>query len=90
MFITFKSSISHEYWNAIQTKDIPRAVKVIKEIDAPFVELLLSFPEGFDAGFHASAELLGVYKRWRRRPFADLSEENMEKLADFLKSKSIL
>lgn len=90
MFITLKPSISHEYWSAIQAKDISRAAKVIRELDAPFVELLLSLPEGFDAGFHAAAELLGIYERWRRKPFANLNEEGMERLADFLKEKAIL
>jgi hypothetical protein len=39
---------------------------------------------------HAAFELAGIYKRWRRKPYYSLNDQEMEALADFLKKLTLL
>ena len=93
-FITFKPSITHEYWDAIQAGDVKRAAQVIEKYDWPFFDFIGHHignkNGGFDAGIHGTMELFGIAKRWRRKPYYSLNDEEMERLKDFLKSASIL
>ena len=89
-FITFKPSIAHEYWKAIEENDKSRAIAIIRDYDMPFFDFIFTFPGGFDACIHGCYELFGITGRWRRRPFYTLNDGEMERLADFLKKKNIL
>ena len=93
-FITFQPGITHEYWDAIQAGDVKRAAQVIQKYDWPFFDFIRhhlgSSNGGFDAGMHGTMELFGIAKRWRRKPYYSLNDEEMERLKDFLKSRSIL
>ena len=89
-FITFKPEITHKYWQAILTDDMATAVEVIERYDIPFFDYTLALTGGFDAGVHGTLELFGVTQRWRRNPYYSLSDEEMEKLADFYRSLGLL
>jgi len=89
-YISFKPEITHRYWSAIENNNLKEAVKVIKEYDMPFFDLIESFTGKFDAGIHGTLELFGIAKRWRRKPYYSLNNEEMERLADFLKQKGLL
>jgi len=56
----------------------------------PFFDLIGQLPGGFDSGMHGKMELFRIAKRWRRKPYYSLNDEEMERLADFFKSKSLL
>ncbi|MDD5678458.1 MAG: dihydrodipicolinate synthase family protein [Kiritimatiellae bacterium] len=84
-FMTFKPDVAHNYWNAIQKNDIPGAVKIIEKIDYPFFEFLVSMRGGFDAVMHGVGEVFGLSKRWRRKPFYSLNDEEMEKTRQFFR-----
>lgn len=89
-FITFKPEITHRYWQAIVAGDIATAVEVIEQYDLPFFDYTGALKGGFDAGVHGTLELFGVAQRWRRNPYYSLSDEEMEKLADFHRGLGLL
>ena len=92
-FITFQPRVAHDYWNAVQGQNMETARRIMKEIEFPFWDCLHSLPGGGvgkDGAIHAVYELYGITKRWRRSPYHNLDNEEMEKLADFLKSKGLL
>ena len=88
-FITFKPDIAWHYWQAIETDDIEVATAVIRDYDMPFFDYITKVEGSFDAAMHGIYELFGLAKRWRRPPYHSLTDEQMEQLAEFLKSKNI-
>ena len=89
-YARFKPEIAHRYWNAIENNNLKEAVKVIKEYDMPLFDLIGSFTGKFDAGIHGTLELFGIAKRWRRKPYYSLNDEDMERLTDFFKQRKLL
>ena len=89
-FITFKPSITHDYWKAVKKGDIAKATEIVRRYDIPFFDYVLKLPGSCDAGIHAAMELAGIMPRWRRPPYYDLSEEEMDKLKAFLKKLGVL
>jgi dihydrodipicolinate synthase/N-acetylneuraminate lyase len=88
--IVYKPEITRRYWTAIQAGDHAQAARVVREADMPFFEVLMRCKGGFDAAMHALGELTGIYGRWRRAPYYDLSDAEMEELADTLRRIGVL
>jgi 4-hydroxy-tetrahydrodipicolinate synthase len=84
-FATLHPAVTAKYWSAIERGDRDTALAVVREIDAPYFDHLMTYTGGFDAGMHGMMELAGLCGRWRRKPYYSLSDEEMEKLADFRK-----
>lgn len=84
-FASLRPQIAARYWSAVQRDDRQAALNVIAEIDAPFFEHVMTYPGGFDAAMHGAMEIAGLCKRWRRAPYHSLSDEEMDRLAGFLK-----
>ncbi len=89
-FLTFKPEIAWRYWKAWTAGDVPGAVGVIRDYDMPFFDAISGLTGGFDAGMHGVLELYGLAKRWRPRPYHNLTDADMERLADFFKSKKLI
>ena len=89
-FLSFKPEIAHNYWNAFVSGDMKTAVRIVEEIDMPFFDFIGKSRGGFDAAVHGMAELYGLAGRWRPNPYYSLNDEEMELLAEFLKSKALL
>ena len=89
-FMRFKPEIAWRFWRAIESKDLPAARDIIGVYDMPYFDLVGKFPGGFDAGIHASYEIFGLAKRWRRPPYYSLNDEETETLAVFFREKSLL
>ena len=92
-FITFQSSVTHAYWKAIETNNLEIVRQIMRDIELPFWDFLHLLPGtgvGKDGAIHPVYELYGITERWRRNPYYNLNDEEMEKLADFLISKSLL
>ncbi len=89
-FISFKPEIAWRYWNAIQAGDLDAAVEVIHDYDMPLFDYIIGVEGSFDAAMHGIGELYGTTKRYRRPPYHSLTDAQMEKLAEFLKSKGLL
>jgi len=83
-FLSFKPEITHSYWSAIQSNNFAAAASIIQDYDHPFFDLLKSSPGGFDAALHGVMELFGIYSRWRPAPYYNLSDLEMEALANRL------
>ena len=49
------------------------------------MDYIMKLAGGFDAGFHGVLEICGIAKRWRRPPYYSLSDEEIERLAAFLR-----
>jgi 4-hydroxy-tetrahydrodipicolinate synthase len=89
-FIQFKPSVAMDYWEAIQKEDWGRARDIISTYDMPYFDFVIGLRGGFDAGIHGVLELFGIARRWRRKPYHTLNDEEMERLAGFFKLKSLL
>jgi len=89
-FITFKPEIARKYWNAIKESDLKTAIGVIKEFDYPFFEVIRNLTGGFDAGIHGIMEIFGLAKRWRRKPYYSLHDDEMDKLRQFFREKKLV
>ena len=87
---SFNTDISTAYWQAIQSNDIASAVKIITSQDMPLFKYLLTLEGGFDAGMHGMLELYGLAKRYRRKPYYTMSDEQLEKLKVFLIDTKLL
>jgi 4-hydroxy-tetrahydrodipicolinate synthase len=89
-FVNLNPAISQAYWNGITSGNLPAAVKVMMEQDIPFFDFVVSMTGGFDAAMHGMLELYGLAGRWRRKPYHTIEDEELNKLAEFLKSKKML
>jgi 4-hydroxy-tetrahydrodipicolinate synthase len=89
-FITFKPDIAKAYWNAIHSGNLLEASNIIRDYDIPYFNFISKLQGGFDAGMHGVYELFGIAKRWRRKPYYSLNEEEMEKLSEFFRQKALL
>ena len=90
LFATFKPELSARYWKAIESMDWVSARKIIADYEFLADEHLTGLRGGWNAGLHAMFELYGIAKRWRRKPYTSLDDQEMEKLADFLRRKHLL
>jgi len=90
VFSSIKPRVAHDYWNAVQAGNLADAKDVIARYDMPFFDFARTLTGGYDAGIHGALELFGVAKRWRRKPNYSLNDEEMERLAEFFKERSLL
>ena len=89
-FIKFKPAITQAYWQAVQAEDWNRVRDIVKIYDLPYFDFIMGLTGGFNAGIHGTLELFGVAQRWRRKPYYSLNDEEMERLAGFMKEKGLL
>ena len=89
-FIHFKPSVMREYWQAIEARDLNRAMGVIREYEMPVCNFWAGLSGGVNAGIYGTFELFGYVERWRRPPYHSLTDEEMERLAGFFQSKGWL
>ena len=89
-FVTFRPSVTSEYWSAVQRGDWESAGKVVSDHDRPLMDYIGKLPGGFDAGIHGILELCGIAGRWRRKPYYSLNDAEMEQLQDFVKGRGWL
>lgn len=89
-FVSFNSSITHLYWDAVEQGAWTDAAKVITDHDWPFFDYLLELQGGFGAGIHGILEIFGIAERWRRPPYYSLSDSELEELKGFCQSRGWL
>jgi len=89
-FSTFRPDIAQRYWQALEGNDIDAASRIVKDIDMPMFDVLLESPGGFDAAIHGMLELFGLAQRHRRRPYHTLTDEEMARLAEQLRTLQLL
>jgi 4-hydroxy-tetrahydrodipicolinate synthase len=90
-FSLFKPAIAQDFWRAVQANDRGRMRESIRVYDMPFFDFVLTqFPVAFTPGMLGTLELFGICGRWNRPPCYTLTDEEMERLADFFKSLHLL
>ncbi len=89
-FVSLVPKVAWEYWNAIKKNDIPVAVRVIREIDVPYFSFADSVAGGFDATEHGMLEIVGIAKRWRRKPYYSVNDADMERIREFCRKHSLI
>jgi len=89
-FITFRPSVAHAYWRAVTARDGSAAREVIARTDMPFFEHLMNLRGGFDAGMHGAMELFGITERWRRPPYASMTDAELDAMRAFFQSHGLL
>lgn len=88
--LIYKPDIAHRYWNAITAGDYDTAAAIVRDFDMPMFDALLPLPGSFDAGMHAWGELCGIYGRWRRAPYYNLTDAEVDALAQKLDKLGLL
>lgn len=88
--ISLQPAIAHAYWAAVSMNNLTEARRIIRDYDNPFFELVMGLPGGFNAGIQAVLELKGIAKRWRRKPYYSLSDQELEALAQGLTQLGLL
>ncbi|RAV11484.1 dihydrodipicolinate synthase family protein [Paenibacillus contaminans] len=83
MYMRFKPDIAHQYWAAVQANDIREAARIVNVYDISFMDTVAELGSDFDAVIHGAMELFGVAERWRRPPYNNLTDDQMEKLKLF-------
>lgn len=87
LFSTFNPDIARKYWDAIKADRMDEAMIYVTDYDMPVMEYIIGLEGGFDAGMHGMLEIVGLGNRYRRLPYHTLTDSQMDKLRDFLKSK---
>ena len=82
--------IAWQYFNAVQDRDFQTAWIIVREIETPLRELLNTFEGGFNTAVHGMAELYGLSARYLPAPYHTMTDEQMERLADSLRSMNML
>ena len=91
-YINFAPSVAHLFWNSIKSGDLHEAAKIVYKYEISYNNFKSSFNvsgisgrtlAGADAFYHGALEIFGIFERWRRPPYYNLSDAEMEKLKDF-------
>jgi dihydrodipicolinate synthase/N-acetylneuraminate lyase len=90
MFMSFKPEIEHRYWRAVEARDMESMRSVYRDYEVPIFDFMRKLPGEFDAAIHGTLELFGVSKRWRRKPYYSLNDQEMESLADLYRGLGLL
>ncbi|WP_167859785.1 dihydrodipicolinate synthase family protein [Paenibacillus cymbidii] len=83
MYMRFKPEIALRYWRLVQAGNTREAAAIVRDYDIALIEFGTGLGVDFDAVIHGSLELFGIARRWRRLPYNNLTDEQMEKLKAF-------
>lgn len=89
-FFMFKPEVSKKFYNAVQLNELEKAKEIVDKYEKNLKNIMLSFPGGMDAIIRGVFELAGVIYRWRRKPYYNLDDGEMEKLKDMLDRYGLL
>ena len=86
----FRPDISRAFYDACRRQDALEVRRIIRDYDIPYFDLLVKQPGGFDAGIHATMELFGFGTRYRRAPYGNLTDADMEVFRQGLRDLNLL
>ena len=89
-YLMFKPTIAQKFWEAVASGDAAAARQVVAEYETPLYDMLMACKGGGDAAMHGIYELFGIAKRWRRPPYYNLNDEEMDQLRSFFQTLSLL
>jgi len=82
-YLHFVPEIAHAYWRTIETGDLAASARIIRDYDYPWFDFSETLGGGFDAMYHGAQEIFGIAGRWRRPPYASLTDAELERLRGF-------
>jgi dihydrodipicolinate synthase/N-acetylneuraminate lyase len=88
--ITYKPDIAKKYWTAVNGGDYATAATIVRDVDMPMFDALVACPGSFDAGMHAWSELSGIHPRWRRSPYYNMTDAEVEIFAQAMSKLNLL
>lgn len=86
----FSRGVSQKFLDDVLNNRIREAAQMVRSIENPLWDTMKKFPGGINAGFHGLMELHGLCGRWRRAPYASLSDEEMRGLERFARNLGLL
>ena len=86
----FRPDITRKFETACKSRDLETMQSVIRDFDMPYFDLICKLPGGFDAGIKATLELFGFGSRYRRNPYRNLTDQEMENFKSELIKLNIL
>lgn len=89
-YIHFVPEIAHAFWRTIESGDLAASARLIRDYDYAWFDFSETLGGGFDAMYHGAQEVFGIAKRWRRPPYASLTDEEMERLRGFFAGLPLL
>ena len=72
--------VTHQFWEAVEQKDLFAAAEIVDKYDNPFFEFAINHPKGFHPVRNASMEVFGRGSRWMRQPEPSLNDREMDEL----------
>ena len=82
-YLHFVPEIAHAFWRTIESGNVAASARIIRDYDYPWFDFSETLGGGFDAMYHGAQEVFGIAERWRRPPYASLTDEEMERLRGF-------
>jgi len=82
-YLHFVPEIAHAYWRTIEAGDLAASARIIRDYDYPWFDFSETLGGGFDAMYHGAQEIFGIAGRWRRPPYASLTDAELERLRGF-------
>lgn len=79
--ITYKPDIARKYWKLVNARDYDKAAALVRDYDMPMFDAMMKLPGSFDAGMHAWSEIVGIHPRWRRSPYYNLTDKELNAFA---------
>jgi len=89
-FQVFAPDIVRRYWKAIEEDDLVTAQAVIDDYEKPWFDFVAGLDCRYCPAFHGTLALHGINQKWLPKPYVTISDEELERLAEFLRSKSML
>lgn len=86
----FRPDLAWKFDAACKALDFAAMRAVIRDCDMPYFDLICRQNGGFDAGIKATMELFGFGTRYRRAPYASMSDREMEVFKEELVKLNIL
>ncbi|MFH1008260.1 MAG: dihydrodipicolinate synthase family protein [Candidatus Latescibacterota bacterium] len=90
-FMSLCPSVAMAFWGHIQDGNIERGMEMVRDLEMPFMfDLCEEIGLDNDGLLHAAMEVFGVCGRWRRNPYQNATDQQMEKIREFLSGKNLL
>jgi dihydrodipicolinate synthase/N-acetylneuraminate lyase len=88
--MSYVPEIPWRYWRAVEARDWQAAGDIVRDIETPYREHVMSYEGGFNCAMHGLFELYGICSRHIRPPYHTISDGQLEQLKHFLQSQGLL
>ncbi len=82
--------VDKRFWSAYNNGDLAGAVKIIEDYEIAFFDWCSANGVHWDSGIRGMIEIAGLAPRYTRHPFTHITDEQIEKLRQFLKEKKVI